>query len=103
MNKKKKDIRNNFKSEVIKRDNFKCKCCPETKSLTVHHIQDRNDILNGGYVKENGISLCEECHLKAEQYHINDGVEWIDGFHPDDLYKLINSSYELAYEKSLNL
>ena len=35
-----------------------------------HHITDRKEIINGGYVLENGISLCSACHWKAEQYHI---------------------------------
>jgi hypothetical protein len=46
---------------------------------------------NGGYVKENGITLCkigENCHLKAEN------VE--PGFEPELLYRLIGSSKELA-------
>jgi len=59
---------------------------------------------NGGYVKENGISLCDTeygCHKKAEQFHLGNDVE--KGFMPEDLYKLINSSYELAYKKSEEL
>jgi hypothetical protein len=37
--------------------------------------------------------------MKAEQYHLGNEVE--EGFHPIDLYKLIKSSYELAYKKSI--
>ena len=62
---------------------------------------DRNDMPNGGYVKENGISLCFEHHRIAEKYHESCGKTWDEGFHPDDLYRKINSSKELAIKKSL--
>jgi hypothetical protein len=47
-------------------------------------------------VKENGITLCPKHHIICEKFHITNGAEWVDGYHPDDLYKLINSSKELA-------
>ena len=56
---------------------------------------------NGGYVKENGISVCDECHLKCEQFWAT-GVA-ITGYAPEDLYKLIGSSKELALEASNSL
>ncbi len=49
---------------------------------------------NGGYVAENGISLCEKCHPKAETYHCGEPVP--PGFSPDELYALIGSSQEAA-------
>ena len=78
---------------------------------------------NGGYVKENGITLCKDtrpnlkalldgneseyhiisCHMRCEQYHISEGNNWEDGLHPDDLYNKINSTLELAIEKSNKL
>lgn len=58
---------------------------------------------NGGYVKENGISLCSDHHLKAEVFHINAGECWEVGFHPSDLYELIGSNLDLATQKSLKL
>lgn len=61
--------------------------------MDAHHITDRNEMPNGGYVKENGITLCKEkCHMKAEKFHMTGGKEWEDGFHPDDLYEKIDSS-----------
>lgn len=72
-------------------------------ALDPHHITDRNKMPNGGYVIENGISVCDECHIKAEQWHISGETEWVEGYHPDDLYKMIGSSYELAYRKSEQL
>jgi len=51
----------------------------------------------------NGITVCHECHKKAEVFHQTEGKEWVEGFHPNDLYALIGSSYELAVEKSEQL
>lgn len=108
---KKKDVRKNFKSAVFKRDNYTCRKCYFTyginnsdEYLDAHHITDRNEMPNGGYVPENGISLCkDECHMKAEKFHISGGQEWEPGMHPDDLYKLIGSSKEEAIKESEKL
>jgi hypothetical protein len=107
----KKEIRKKFRDAVYKRDNYTCRSCtfyygPEKAQdfLDAHHITDRSLMPGGGYVKENGISLCkEDCHMKAEQFHITDGVEWEPGMHPDDLYKIIGSSHEEAIKASEKL
>lgn len=107
----KKEIRKKFKDDVFKRDKYTCRLCDAKfgaleaeKELDSHHITDRNEMPNGGYVKENGISLCkDECHMKAEKFHITGGEEWEEGAHPEDLYKLIGSSYELAVKASEKL
>jgi len=56
---------------------------------------------NGGYVLENGIALCSNCHVKAEQFWSKGSGE--PGFSSDELYKKIGSSFEIAKEKSFNL
>lgn len=56
---------------------------------------------NGGYVVENGITLCPDCHEKAEVFH-NIGTP-IDGFAPDELYALIRSSRAEALRASHKL
>ena len=66
-----------------------------------HHITDRSLMPGGGYVKENGITLCPSCHEQAEIFH-STGEE-ISGWTPAELYKKINSSYEKAVEKSKRL
>lgn len=58
---------------------------------------------NDGYSVCNGITLCSEHHLMAEEFHISGGQNWFPGFHPDDLYKVIGSSYEKAIEESKSL
>lgn len=61
MPKNKKQIRESFRQSVFKRDNFTCKVCNTKRSideLDSHHITDRNEMPNGGYVKENGVTVC---------------------------------------------
>ncbi len=50
---------------------------------------------NGGYVKENGISVCDDCHLLAE--------DAAPGFEPEVLYEKIGSSHEAALKASTDL
>lgn len=96
----KKLIRQRFRTDVFERDKGLCRKCDEP-AVDAHHITDRNDIVNGGYVKENGISLCSKCHEIAEMHHEISETE--EGYYPDDLYKIIGSSKELAIEMSEKL
>jgi len=117
---KKRQIRRKFREDTFDRDDYRCRWCREDYSkmdspelaLDAHHITDRNNMPNGGYVPENGISLCKmnedgleegSCHMKAEKFHISGGEEWEDGMHPDDLYKMIGSTKELAIKSSEKL
>jgi len=103
----KKQIRAKFRSDVYTRDNFTCKVCNtkrEEEELDAHHITDRNEIINGGYVASNGITVCQdECHMKVEKFHISGGQDWEEGLHPDDLYRMIGSSKEQAVKDSERL
>ena len=103
----KREIREHFRSSVFKRDKNTCKVCNtkrKTEDLDAHHITDRSKMPNGGYVLENGITVCkQDCHFKVEMFHIYEGEQWEPGLHPNDLYKMINSSYELAISKSEEL
>jgi hypothetical protein len=104
----KKEIRNRFRNEVFTRDQNTCKVCGKRHSdrsdLDAHHITNRKEMPNGGYVKENGITVCKNvCHMQVERFHITGGEEWINGLHPDDLYNKIGSSYEIAYKESEKL
>lgn len=101
---RKKQIRENFRNAVFERDGRKCVMCgkKDTK-LDAHHIETRDSFVNGGYVKENGITLCagddkDNCHWKAEQYHATGTA--LPGFSPEELFKKINSSLDLAMEKA---
>lgn len=104
MSAEKKRIREKFRTDVFKRDGHKCVVCGRSVkddcTVDAHHITDRNAMPNGGYVKENGITLCDDrtdsCHEKAEKFHAAGVAE--PGFSPDELYKRIGSSYARAYK-----
>jgi hypothetical protein len=102
---KKKLIRKLFRISCLERDGYKCAVCgyfPDDPSvLDVHHIKNRGDMPNGGYVCENGISLCPNCHVKAESGHATGIVS--SGYSEHDLYSIIGSSYNKAVEASERL
>lgn len=104
MSRRKKLIRQKFRRSVFSRDDYKCAVCgvPEkdVAQLDAHHVTDRSLMPNGGYVEENGITLCPECHRKAEVWHATDHEECVPGYHPDALYEIIGSSAEEAVEAS---
>jgi predicted restriction endonuclease len=107
MSKAKQAIRQHFNDVCLKRDRHRCVMCGAKNNpassktedhLDVHHITDRHDLPNGGYVLENGISLCYRCHEKAEEFH-STGLA-CPGFAPGDLYARIGSTYEMALAAS---
>jgi len=99
MSLEKKNARKNFNGICKKRDHYRCLMCrTQIGDITVHHIMDRHLFKNGGYVKENGITLCDACHLKAEWYHQSEGKRWHLGYHPANLFEKIGSSYLAAIE-----
>ena len=112
MSANKKAVRKAFRDSTWKRDGYKCICCgfkssPATaeEELDAHHITPREEMPNGGYVKENGATLCKgddgsSCHEKAELVLKGDVIP---GFDPDDLYSLIGSSREKAFKASEQL
>jgi hypothetical protein len=100
-----KRLRREFREGVFARDGSCCVICGSRENLDAHHIQDRKTLPNDGYAVSNGITLCGgdrpgSCHRKAESFHINQGTEWEDGVHPDDLYARIGSSFESATHDS---
>jgi len=111
---KKQAVRAAFRSAVFKRDKLHCRCCgkagydrqeltdkPDLAPLDAHHITDRTQMIGGGYTSSNEISVCDECHIKAEKFWSTGTAEL--GFSPNDLYKIIGSSYEKAIEDSKKL
>ncbi len=106
MSAEKKRIRQEFRDAVFARDGHKCRGCGwslfrDDLQLDAHHITDRTLMPNGGYVKENGISLCPGCHEKAEVFHSTGTA--LPGWSPDDLYQKIGSSHERAVAASQRL
>jgi hypothetical protein len=96
MNKKK--IRRSFNEACLSRDNHTCVTCGNKGDLDVHHITNREEMPDGGYVVENGISLCPDCHKKAEDVYFYRDIDC--GFTPSHLYALIGSSYVKAVNAS---
>ncbi|VTR97362.1 HNH endonuclease [Tuwongella immobilis] len=99
---KKKALRAAFREAVFSRAKHRCECCGVAGfdrqagsgngvPLDAHHIEDRHTFAHGGYVLENGIAVCDDCHLKAEAYHMNREPE--PGFWPHELYAKIGSSH----------
>jgi hypothetical protein len=78
-------------------EDWKCEKLP----LDAHHITDRSLMPFGGYVPQNGISLCPQCHELAELYHVT-GVAH-PGYSPSDLYAKVSSSYDWAVQMSFGL
>lgn len=120
----KRQVRATFRGAVFERDRYYCAMCGKPGkdrqggdrhrkyhsrtpddlliALDAHHITDRNEMPNGGYVKENGITLCDDgCHRLAEMFHLT-GVAH-PGFAPDELYSRIDSTHSDAVEASLIL
>ena len=93
--------RKQFNEDCLERDGHKCYFCEINFALDVHHITNRKDMPNGGYVKSNGITVCPRHHLLCEEWHqTGDGVM---KYKPENLYIYIDSSYDEAYKDSLNL
>lgn len=108
MSEEKKKIRQNFRDTCFKRDKYSCVMCGFKSSLEhalqdldCHHVTDRSLLPQGGYVAANGISLCSSCHEKAEIFHSTGTAH--PGYSIEDLYRAINSNYELALEASKKL
>ena len=62
--------REDFRKEVFKRDKGKCIVCGQPATAP-HHIMDRSLWTDGGYYLDNGASLCDKDHLKAESCEIS--------------------------------
>jgi hypothetical protein len=85
--------RNEFRYQVFARDSYKCVVCKES-ATEVHHIIERRlwgKEQEGGYFLANGVSVCSDCHLKAERTEIScDKLRELAGIKefplPDHLY-----------------
>jgi len=58
--------RDEFRNTVFLRDNNSCVICG-APAQDAHHVMERRLFLDGGYHPDNGVSVCGECHIKAEQ------------------------------------
>lgn len=104
-----KQWRREFNEAVFKRDRNKCRVCGKPAD-DAHHITDRHELPNGGYVLSNGVSLCNGCHILAGPTQVPLGKVNIPmqktiapAYTAEFFYKMIGSSFEKAYEDSKNL
>lgn len=63
-------FRKRVRNKILKRDDHKCRICGAKKELTVHHIYSISACLKQGNYnlikdKNNLVTLCEQCHIKA--------------------------------------
>lgn len=56
-----------WRMEVYTRDNFKCRKCGSKIKLNAHHIKPWKDYPEERYNIDNGITLCEKCHILYHQ------------------------------------
>ena len=69
MSQKKKAQRAAFREAVFTRDKHRCKVCGASEGpLDAHHITPREEMPGGRYIAENGITLCADCHICAEDH-----------------------------------
>lgn len=97
-----KKLRVLFRDGVFKRDGHRCVFCV-LPAVDAHHITDRHDMPNDGYAVENGVSVCAHHHFLAEVYHISSGLYWVKGYHPNDIYSAIGTTYDDARDASEKL
>jgi hypothetical protein len=126
MSAEKRDVRRCFREAVLQRDGLACVVCgrysPMGNELDAHHVWPREKMPYGGYVCENGVTLCdhvksgglsfEGCHAKAERVlaaFFEEGREFPAlgepdyEFSPSALYVKIGSSLEQAIAASSRL
>jgi len=58
--------RDQFREGVFERDNHLCIMCGNP-GKDAHHILERRLFPDGGYYLDNGATVCEPCHIAAEQ------------------------------------
>lgn len=78
----------NWRNSVFNRDNYTCQCCGshsgngKAVKLAAHHIQNWTSCITLRYDKENGITLCDDCHMSFHSiYGIkNNNLEQLNEF-----------------------
>lgn len=75
-----------WRTSVFKRDNYTCQCCGAIGKINAHHVMNYSSNEELRYVTQNGITLCEECHLNCYE----------DSFHK--IYGTRNNTIEQLQE-----
>jgi hypothetical protein len=64
-----------WRKRILKRDGFECKLCDSDIKLVAHHIIEAKDNPGLRFELNNGITLCEKCHINI---HKNDSHNYIE-------------------------
>lgn len=58
-----------WRKAVFDRDSYTCQMCGDNKggNLNAHHIKAYKDYPKLRYEVSNGMTLCEQCHIKIHQ------------------------------------
>lgn len=101
MSAKKKLARQKFRDQVLKRDRGLCAICKSPDNVEIHHITNHTLMPGGGYVRENGITLCKE-HLEQAELYLHSESDalaedaGLGALAPKKLYLKIGSNYDKA-------
>lgn len=68
--------RDEFRESVFERDDHTCQLCGAPAD-DAHHIIERRLWGDGGYYIDNGLSVCEECHMDCETGDVKVETCWI--------------------------
>lgn len=64
-----------WRKQVYQKDNYKCQKCGNKIKLNAHHIFSWKYYPNLRYEVSNGMTLCEDCHIKIHQKYGYDTQE----------------------------
>lgn len=70
-----------FENAVLKRDQYTCQACGAHTGLQVHHIKSYKDYPKMRTDVNNGITLCQKCHIKTFKGSLHD----LYGYSPNEL------------------
>ena len=71
-----------WRNAVYERDNYTCQCCGDDSggNLNAHHLDGYNWCKSGRIDVNNGITLCDKCHIKFHNrygYRDNTKIQFI--------------------------
>lgn len=60
-----------WRIEVYKNDDYICQCCKDKRggNLVAHHLNGYNWDIGNRYNPDNGVTLCEDCHIEFHRIY----------------------------------